>query len=84
MTTQVTLSPTVWTTLGAGPMLLSALGGPLAFQVGSSQPALGTFGHTIQAADRPVDINSAATVWALQLIGTPGFVSSAIVSTVTS
>ena len=81
-TTQVTLSSTAYTDLGVGPILLGAVGGPIAYQISASQPVVTTPGYYLNVDDSPVDIHTTTLhIWALQLGGLSGFTGSALVST---
>jgi hypothetical protein len=81
MTTQVTLSNTSYTDLGVGPILLAAVGGPIAYQVNATLPLVTSAGYPLNPEDGPVNIHTATHVWALQVNGLSGFTGSALVST---
>jgi hypothetical protein len=83
-TTQITLSSTAYTDLGAGPLLLAAIGGPIAYQIGASLPSATSAGYSLKTVDVPVHINTTAHVWAIQVDGIAPSAGSALVSTVTA
>lgn len=59
----VALSPTVYADLGAGPLLLSALGGNVIYQTADTKPADATPGFLAQPGDAPICLTG--HVWAI-------------------
>ncbi len=83
--TTIPLSPTAWTDLGAGPMLLTASGGALAWVAADSGTTipLATAGNGLPSGTPPVLIQTTQHVYALALTPTYG-TGSAIVTPVTA
>ena len=83
-TTAITLSATAYTDLGAGPMLLAAIGGSIAYQIGASLPSATSPGYPLHTNDQPVNLNTTSHVWAIQVDSIAPGAGSALVSAVTA
>ena len=85
LTTSVTLSPSAWTDLGAGPMQLTASGGRLAYVVagaGTTVP-LATGGTVLASDNAPAIIQTTQHVYALALVPSYG-TGTALVTPITA
>jgi len=81
-TQQIALVNSAWTDLGAGPMKLSAVGGPIVYVIADTAPgSLTAPGYALSSSMGPVDVNSASHVWAL---AQPGYGSTALVAPIAS
>lgn len=78
-TVKVALSPQVYTDLGAGPMILSADGGSVVYQISDTSPVLGTSGQIEKYGDPPIQLSATSHIWGLAG-GSRGGVVSAIVT----
>ena len=64
-TTLVTLSPTTYTDLGAGPMTLGAVNGGVLYQQSATPPAAGSPSNYQPPGQPPAPFTGASHVWAL-------------------
>jgi len=69
MTTMTTLSPSSYTSLGLGPLRLSAVGGGLAWQIADTQPSASSLGYGISLGAPDETIETLSQVWAIALTG---------------
>jgi len=63
-TASIALSPSAYTDLGAGPLMLGAAGGDVIYQIADSIPAAGSLGLSTQPFLPPANLQTSAHVWA--------------------
>ncbi|GEM_PF-1253711 len=66
--TTITVTPSAYTALGTGPLLVAALNAPVLISVSDAQPSAGSAGFVLLPGE-PKEIKASANVWASSVAG---------------